>query len=86
MPYLWAADIGVDLDTRFPPLSGSTDVSFGDIVDKLDAGFQIRAEGQGDNFGAFADLTYLGASDSNDRPRLRTESDVDTVLFELAAV
>ena len=67
-------------------MSGSTDVSFGDIIDKLDGALQIHAEGQGDSFGAFADLTYLGVSDSNERPRLRTETDVDTVLFELAAV
>ena len=85
-PYLWATDIGVDLDTRFPRVSGSTDVSFGDIIDKLDGAFQIHAEGQGDSFGGFADLTYLSVSDSTDRPRVRTESELDTVLFELAAV
>lgn len=85
-PYLWATDIGVDLDTRFPRVSGSTDVSFGDIIDKFDGALQVHGEGQGDNFGAFADLTYLSVSDSTDRPRVRTESDLDTVLFELAAV
>ncbi|HEY5849887.1 MAG TPA: hypothetical protein VIT62_03855 [Lysobacter sp.] len=87
VPYVWAVDISADLDTRFPRVSGSADVTFSDIVDKLDGAFQMHTEGQGDRFGAFADFTYLGVSDSNnDRPRLHTESTLDTLLVEVAAV
>lgn len=86
-PYGWAATIGTDLNTTRPPWADpSTDTSFSDIVDKLDGAFQIHVEGQGDRFGVFADFTYLGLADEKDRPRFRTRSDIDTRLFELAAV
>ncbi|HEY5803443.1 MAG TPA: hypothetical protein VIT90_07125 [Lysobacter sp.] len=86
-PYVWGVNVSADLDTRFPRISGSADVSFNDIVDKLDGAFQIHTEGQGDRFGGFIDFTYLGVSDSNnDRPRVRSETALDTVLAEVAAV
>jgi hypothetical protein len=85
-PYVWAASIDTDLETRTPPSSASSDNSFGDILDKLDGLLQIHIEGQGDRFGAFADFTYLGLSDGNDHRVFRTESDLDARLFELAAV
>lgn len=86
-PYAWASSVGTDLDTTRPPSDDlSTDTSFADIVDKVDGAFQIHVEGQGDRFGAFADFTYLGLADEKERPRFRTQSDLDTRLFELAAV
>lgn len=86
-PYGWAASIGTDLETNQPPSGGvSNDTDFDDIVDKIDGAFQIHIEGQGDHWGMFTDFTFLGLADSNDRPRFHTESDLDTRLFELAAV
>ena len=85
-PYFWAVNINTDVETRTPPSSASSDLTFGDVLDKFDGAFQLHVEGQGDGFGAFADFTYLGLSDGNDRPRFRTESDFDTRLFEIAAV
>lgn len=86
-PYGWAASIGTDLKRTQPPAGGaSTDTDFKDIVDKIDGVFQIHVEGQGDHFGMFADFTYLGLADGHERPRFRTESDLDTRLFEIAAV
>ena len=86
-PYGWAASIGTDLDTGVPPSGGvSNDTAFDDIVDKIDGAFQIHIEGQGDHWGVFSDFTFLGLADSHDRPRFHTESDLDTRLFELAAV
>jgi hypothetical protein len=89
-PYGWAADISTDLQLRNPPppTSGaiSTDTRFTDIVDKIDGAFQIHIEGQGDHWGMFTDFTFLGLADEHDRPRFHTESDLDTRLFELAAV
>ena len=86
-PYGWAASVGTDLNTNQPPSGDlSTDTEFADIVDKIDGVFQIHVEGQGDQFGVFADFTYLGLADEKDRPRFRTQSDLDTRLFELAAV
>ena len=86
-PYGWGASIGTDLQVRQPPAGGlSTDTEFDDIVDKIDGAFQIHVEGQGDHFGMFTDFTFLGLADEHDRPRFHTESDLDTRLFELAAV
>lgn len=86
-PYGWAASIGADMDTARPPSADlSTDTSFDDVIDKVDGAFQIHIEGQGDQFGVFTDFTYLGLASGKDHPRFRTESDLDTRLFELAAV
>lgn len=85
-PYLWAASIGTDLKTSSPPSESSSDTDFSDIIDKIDGAFQVHVEGQGDRFGVLADFTYLGLGDDNDHPRFRTESDLDTRLFEIAAV
>lgn len=85
-PYGWAAGVSTDLSTDVPPSSSSSDSDFDDIVDKIDGAFQIHAEGQGDDFGVFADFTFLGLADENNHPRFRTASDLDTRLFEIAAV
>lgn len=85
-PYGWMASIRTDLETTTPPSSSSADSKFDDIVDKLDGAFQAHVEGQGDRFGVFADFTYLGLADEGNRPRFHTESDLDTRLFEVAAV
>lgn len=86
-PYLWAVDVSTDLEVPPPVSSGiARRTGFDDIIDKLDGAFQIHAEGQGDRFGVFADFTYLGLSDENTRRLFRSESDLDTRLFEAAAV
>ena len=86
-PYLWAVNIGTDLQTTPPPSTGaSTESDFGDVIDNLDGAFQIHAEGQGDRFGVFTDFSYLGLGHEGERAAFRTESDLDTRLFELAAV
>ena len=86
-PYLWAVDVSTDLEVPPPVSSGiARRTGFADIIDKLDGAFQIHAEGQGDRFGVFADFTYLGLSDENTRRLFRSESDLDTRLFEAAAV
>lgn len=86
-PYVWAVDISTDLETP-PPASAAITrrLSFGDVVDKLDGAFQMHAEGQGEHFGAFADFTYLGLSQDSSRRLFQAESDLDTRLFEAAAV
>lgn len=83
-PYIWAPTISADLNTEVPP--SGTDTAFEDIVDKIDGAFLLHVEGQGDRFGAFGDVIYLGLGDEKDRERFRTESDLDARLFELAAV
>ncbi|WP_396616435.1 hypothetical protein ACHZ97_01705 [Lysobacter soli] len=86
-PYVWAVDISTDLETP-PPASAviTRRLNFGDVVDKLDGAFQMHAEGQGEHFGLFADFTYLGLSQDATRRFFQAESDLDTRLFEAAAV
>ena len=85
-PYLWGAGITTDLDTDTPPVSTGSDTSFTDLVDKLDGVFQLHVEGQGDQFGAFGDYTFLGLAAEEKRNLFDTESDLDIRLLELAAV
>lgn len=85
-PYAWGASVSTDLHTQFPPPGGDGDNTFGDVLDDLDGAFEVHAEGQGDHFGVFTDFTYLGLADQHDFRRFHTESDLDTRLFELAAV
>jgi hypothetical protein len=65
-PYLWAADVGLDLAINSDPVLGTT-VPFSDIVDKLDSAFMFHAEGIGSdsNIGGFVDVITLSLSDSS---------------------
>ena len=86
-PYGWIAGISSDVAVPAPPPGGNaSDLQFNDIVDLLDGAFQIHAEGQGDQFGVLADFTYLGLADEKEFDRFSSQSDLDTRLFELAAV
>lgn len=83
-PYIWAPSISVDLNTTVPP-TGS-DTAFADIIDKIEGAFLMHVEGQGDSFGMFGDVVYLGLGDDHDHARVRTSTDLDALLFEAAAV
>jgi hypothetical protein len=64
-PYLWAADVGLDLTINNDPVLGTT-VPFNDIVDKLDSAFMFHAEGIGSDssIGGFVDVISMSLSDS----------------------
>lgn len=83
-PYAWGASLGTDLETRQPPFENERE--FDSIIDKIDGAFQIHIEGQGDRFGMFTDFTYLSLADHKDFQRAGTRSDLDSRLFEIAAV
>lgn len=85
-PYVWAASVGTDIRTSTPPSNASNDLNFDDVLEKLDGVAEVHAEGQGDAFGVLFDATYFGLADEDDHRFLRTESDLDLRLFELAAV
>lgn len=86
-PYMWVTTVSTDLETTVPPIvGGSVETDFSDIIDKLDGAFLIHAEGQGDDFGVMADLIYLGLANEKERPVFRTESDLDTMVIELAGI
>jgi hypothetical protein len=82
--YLWAPSIKTDLRADQPPVQ--SDTSFSDIVSKISGVFTGHVEGQGDQFGMFADVMYLSLSDSKDFTRVSTDSSVKTTFFELAGV
>ena len=62
-PYLWGADTSLDVLIRDDPALGG-DLSFSDLVDKLDFALQLRVETRKDSFGLLFDLTYLDTGDS----------------------
>jgi len=78
--YVWAADISVD--TRDVNL----DVDFSDTIDKLEMGFQGQVEAQGDNFGGFVDISFMGVGNNNNLPNVHLSSDVDLTAIDLAMV
>ncbi|WP_372012442.1 hypothetical protein [Pseudoxanthomonas sp. 10H] len=83
-PYIWAASIGTDMRTISPPTEADSDSSFSDVIDKLDGVFMGRVEGRTDRYGMFADFIYLGLADGTQRRVLRTETDLDARLLDLA--
>jgi len=78
--YLWGADIGVDVRDR------SIDVSFSDVVDKLEMGFMGHVEAQGDDFGGFVDVVYMSVADSRSIGPASLRGDLDMTLMDLAMV
>jgi hypothetical protein len=83
-PYLWGASVSTDLREDAPPVG--SDASFSDLISKLDLAFQGHVEGQGDRFGAFADLTYLDLSDDHDFTGGTAHTSLNTTITEVAAV
>ena len=83
-PYGWIANVSTDLNSGEPP--AGTDSDFSDIVAKIDGGFEAHLEGQGDEWGMFADFSWVSLGDDNERRLSHTESDLDVYLVEAAAV
>lgn len=90
-PYLWMADVGLDVAINDREL-GAT-VPFSDIVDKLDGAFMIRVEGRsaGSGVGGFFDMITLTIRDSSVTPvgpggpilgDLATSTKLSTGLFD----
>jgi hypothetical protein len=82
--YAWISDVRADMTVRGEPVS--SEVSFSDIVDKMDFSQQVHIEGQGRDWGVMADLTYLALSDGKDFTNLSTDASLDTVLLDAAMV
>ncbi len=63
IPYVWASDVSLDVKVNGDPVIGE-DVSFSNLVDKLDFGSQLHFEGRRGKGGFFLDLAYFEFSDS----------------------
>jgi len=63
-PYIWATSVKVDAVLR-DSQTIATDVSFGDLVDKLEFAAMLHAEGQRGKFGMLFDVFYADLSDED---------------------
>ena len=61
-PYIWLMDTKLDLQWRDAAAVG-TEIKFKDVLDNLDAAFQINVEGGKGRWSAFADVIYAKLSD-----------------------
>jgi hypothetical protein len=61
-PYIWAPHTTADINLRDQNI-GTGDVSFNDLLDKLDAAFMVHVEAGRGKWSVFSDLTYLSTSD-----------------------
>jgi hypothetical protein len=61
-PYLWAADVSLDVTANDEPVIGS-DIAFADILDKTELALMAHFEGRTGKTGFFVDALYLSVSD-----------------------
>ena len=80
-PYLWATETRVDLTLRDADI-GAGEISFGDLLDVLDAAFMVHVEGGKGNWTAFGDLTYLKTSDTVERTAFVIDTDSKQLFFD----
>lgn len=83
-PYLWLPTVDVDF-YRDLPAFGNED-RFPNIVSEVDGALMLHAEGQGDRFGLFGDLTYFSVAENRTRPAFATDSGIDATIVEVAGV
>ena len=82
-PYIWATETSVDLTFRDTDIGGG-EISFGDLLDVLDAAFMVHVEGGKGNWTAFGDLTYLKTSDTNERTLFVVDSRSEQLFLDAA--
>ena len=85
-PYLWGAGISTDLENDSPPITGSSDNDFVDLIDELDGVFQVHFEAQDEQWGMFADFAFIGLAAEEERTLFDSEADLDVRLSEFAGV
>ncbi len=83
-PYIWASDTSLDFTLNGSPVGGA-DLSFEDILDTVDAAFQVHVEGGKGNWSGFADFTFINTSDSEVLPIVQIDTDSEQVVLDAAA-
>ena len=78
--YVWGADLTIDVRDE------SVGVDFSDLVNNLEVGFLGHIEAQGDDFGGFADIVFLGVGNTDHRASFTIDVDNDTLLVDAALV
>ena len=84
--YGWLPTVGVDANTNIPPGGVSTTVNFSNLVDSINGLFLGHAEVQGERFGAFGDILYLGIGKTRNFDLFTSDTQIDSGIYELAAV
>ncbi len=83
VPYLWGAGVSLDVSANDEPVFGG-DLSFEDLLDKLDVAGMLHFEGRAGKAGFFVDGLYMSLSDSAtsapNPPLLPDGADVDSEL------
>lgn len=90
-PYLWLPTTTVDFSTPADvggggSSGGAADEFFPDALDELDGAFLGYVEAQGDHWGMFANVLYLGLASDEDFAIAATASDLDATVIDVAAV
>jgi len=83
-PYLWAPDTKLDLSSNGTPV-GSGRVSFNDLLDTLDAAFQIHIEAGRGHWSGFLDVTSIDTSDHSSFGPVRIDTESTAEVIDLAA-
>lgn len=76
--YLWGAGITIDAQEQ------SVGIDFEDLIDNLEMSFMGHVEAQGDTFGGFVDVAYVGVGDNESRANADLNTDNDTINMDLA--
>jgi len=83
--YAWMSGVDSTLSANGRGIGG-IDLSFSDVVDKLDATLMLHGEGFRDHWGFFADYLYLDISDDKKGDGGTIDSSLNSSIFELAGV
>lgn len=83
--YGWLAGINDTISVNGNEIA-EVDLSFTDILDKLDMVTMVHGEGFRDQWGFFADYLYLDISDKKNTPNGRLRAEIASTIFELAGV
>ena len=83
-PYVWGA--ALEGQSGIGPVTADVDLSFSDVVDNLETGFQGVYRASRDKFSVTADLVYMGLGATGNGPAgyVRADVDMDQVAFEVA--
>ena len=93
-PYIWAADVRMDLSLNGEPAIG-VDVAFSDLVDKLDSAFMGHFEGRKGNWGFFVEVISISLRDGSVTPigpggpilgDLIVDSKLDMEVYEIGGM
>ena len=84
-PYVWAPDTKVDVRANGTPV-GSGKVTFNDLLDTLDAAFQLHVEAGRGEWGGLLDITSLDTSDNTSFGPIRIDTESTMEVIDAAAV